>query len=166
VEAISLNKNSLIQYYIVDNDRNEKIFSVDQRTGFINLLPSIQNNRRVKSDYLLTIEALDTQYKLSVNCYVNIHLIRRRQLIPKFISSPSYNINLPEIERNSGRLRQRLFQIIALLDNKVYDKKLEIRYRIADSTQHFIINRQTGYVAAKQPLKAYTTFEFNVRTFY
>ena len=162
-DAISLNKNSLLQYSIVDNDKNENIFSIDPRTGFLNVLPSIQNNRRLKSDYLLTIKALDTQYKLSVNCYLNLHLIRRRQLIPKFISSPNYDVTLPEIERNSGRLRQRLFQIIALLDNKVYDRKLEIRYRIGDSNQHFIINRQTGYIAAKQPLKAYTTFEFNVR---
>ncbi|CAF3595684.1 unnamed protein product [Adineta steineri] len=165
VEAISLNKNSLLQYSINDNDQYEKIFSIDQRTGFLNLLPSVSNNRRLKSDYLLTIKTFDIQYKFSVNCYVNIHLIRRRQLIPKFIYSPSYNINSYEIERNSGRLRQRLFQIIALLDNKVYDKKLEIRYRIADTNQHFIINRQTGYVAAKQPLKAYTTYEFNVEAF-
>jgi hypothetical protein len=131
----------------------------------LHLSPSIQNNRRVKSDYLLTIKALDTQHKLSVDCYIKIHLIRRRQLIPKFPSAPVYNIDLPEIQRNSGRLRQRLFQIIALLDSKVYDKKLEIRYRIVDSNHHFIINRQTGYIAAKQPLTAYTTYEFNVRIF-
>ncbi|CAF4406563.1 unnamed protein product, partial [Adineta steineri] len=114
VEAISLNKNSLLQYSINDNDQYEKIFSIDQRTGFLNLLPSVSNNRRLKSDYLLTIKTFDIQYKFSVNCYVNIHLIRRRQLIPKFIYSPSYNINSYEIERNSGRLRQRLFQISTL----------------------------------------------------
>ncbi|CAF1436676.1 unnamed protein product, partial [Adineta ricciae] len=163
VEAVSLNKNSHLQYSIVDN---EKLFSIDQRTGSLSLLSSNQNNnRRLKSDYLLTVVAFDTQYKLSAHCYVNIHLIRRRQLIPKFFSAPNYNIDMIEIDRQSGRLRQRLFQIVALLDTKVYSKKLEIRYRIVDSNQHFVINRQTGYIAAKQPLKAYTTYEFNVEAF-
>ncbi|UJR27505.1 hypothetical protein I4U23_008789 [Adineta vaga] len=162
VEAISSNRNSLVQYSI---DGNEKLFSIDQRTGSLSLVSSKQNSRRLKSDYLLTIKALDTQYKLSVNCYVNIHLIRRRQLIPKFFSEPIYNINLLEIGLESGRLRQRLFQIVALLETKVYNKKLEIRYRIVDSNQHFIINRQTGYIATKQPLKAFTTYEFHVEAF-
>ncbi|CAF5103164.1 unnamed protein product, partial [Rotaria sp. Silwood1] len=161
IEATTINKNSFIEYTIIDNDKNDKIFSIDKQKGFIQLLTTIQNNRRLKSDYLLIINALDNQYKLSVNCYLKIHLIRRQQLIPKFIYSSIYNIDLPEIQYHSGRLRQRLFQIIALLDTHVYDKKLEIRYRIVDSNQHFIINRQTGYIAAKQPLNPYTIYEFH-----
>ena len=168
VEGISLNKNAILQYALAaDNDddgqANEKIFAIDKRTGFVSLLPAIQSHRRYKSDYLLTVKAMDNQYKLAVNCYVKIQLIRRRQLVPKFIYAPMYHIELPEIDRQSGRLRQRLFQIIALLDNQVYDRKLEIRYRITDANQHFIINRQTGYVAAKQPLNVHATYEFKVR---
>ncbi|CAF3290402.1 unnamed protein product [Rotaria socialis] len=165
IEATSLNKNSLIQYSIVDSDKDEKLFSIDKQKGSLQLLPAIQNNRRSKSDYFLTINALDNQHKLSVNCYLKIQLIRRNQLVPKFISSPVYNIDLPEIQYHSGRLRQRLFQIVALLDHQVYDRKLEVRYRIVDSNQHFIINRQTGYIAAKQPLNPYTIYEFHVQAF-
>ncbi|CAF4174661.1 unnamed protein product, partial [Rotaria sordida] len=146
---------------------------IDKQKGFVQLSSIIHNNnnnnnnnnRRLKSDYLLTINALDNQYKLSVNCYLKIHFIRRHQLIPKFLSSSIYNIDLPEIQYHSGRIRQRLFQIIALLDNHVYDKKLEVRYRFVDSNQHFIINRQTGYIAAKQPLNPYTIYEFQVQAF-
>jgi len=130
------------------------------------LLPSIQNHHHhLKSDYFLTIKALDSQYKLSVNCYLKVHLIRRRQLIPKFLYSSIYKIDLPEIELNSGRLRQRLFQIVALLDKNIYDKNLEIRYKFVDINQHFLLNRQTGYIAAKQPLYPYTTYEFNIEAF-
>lgn len=98
-----------------------------------------------------------------MNCYLKVQLIRRNQLTPRFISAPVYNVDLPEIQYNSGRLRQRLFQIIALLDHNVYDRKLEVRYRIVDSSQHFIINRYTGYIAAKQPLNPLTIYEFQVR---
>ena len=161
IEAHSLNKHSLLQYSL---ENNEKIFAINKQTGFLHLLPSIQTNRRLKTDYLLTIQAFDTQSKLSTNCYVKVQLIRRRQLIPKFLSTTIYQINLPEISAHSGRLRQRLFQIVALLDPQVYEKKLEIRYRFTDSNQHFIINRQTGYIAAKQALNAYTTYEFNVKS--
>ena len=126
-------------------------------------MSSIQNYRRLKSDYLLKIKVFDQQCKLSVHCYLKVHLIRRRQLIPKFIHSPVYNIDLPEIQHHSGKLRQRLFQIIALLKHHVYDKTIDIRYRIVDSNQHFIINRQTGYVAARRPLNPYTVYEFHVR---
>ncbi|CAF1009126.1 unnamed protein product, partial [Rotaria sordida] len=172
IEAKTLNKNSFIEYTIIDNDKNDKIFFIDKQKGFVQLSSIIHNNnnnnnnnRRLKSDYLLTINALDNQYKLSVNCYLKIHFIRRHQLIPKFLSSSIYNIDLPEIQYHSGRIRQRLFQIIALLDNHVYDKKLEVRYRFVDSNQHFIINRQTGYIAAKQPLNPYTIYEFQVQAF-
>jgi hypothetical protein len=160
IEARTLNKHSLIQYSL---DTNDKIFSINKQTGYLHLLPSVQTHRRLKSDYLLTTKAFDTQSKLSINCYVKVHLIRRRQLIPKFLSSKNYQVDLPEIHADSGRLRQRLFQIVALLDSEVYNKKLEIRYRFIDSNQHFIINRQTGYIAAKQPLNPYTTYEFNVK---
>lgn len=159
VEALSLNKNSHLRYSLTDN---EKIFAIDERTGYLTLLPAVQNPRRLKSDYLLTVQAMDAQYKLAVNCYVSIQLIRRRQLVPRFLSAPRYDVNLLEIEQGSGRLRQRLLQVAAILDTKVYDKKLEIRYRIVDSNQHFIINRQTGYIATKQPLRAFTTYEFTV----
>jgi hypothetical protein len=160
IEATTLNKHSLIQYSL---DNSENIFSINKQTGFLHLLPSVQTHRRLKSDYLLIIKAFDTQSKLSTNCYIKIHLIRRRQLIPKFLLTDNYKIDLPEISVDSGRLRQRLFQIVALLNTEVYDKKLEIRYRFVDSNQHFIINRQTGYIAAKQPLNPYTTYEFNVK---
>jgi len=84
-------------------------------------------------------------------------------LTPKFFYSSIYNIDLIEILSNSKRLRQRLFQVIALLDQKIYDKNLQIRYRIIDSKQYFIMNRQTGYIAMKKPLDPYTTYRFNVR---
>ncbi|CAF3899789.1 unnamed protein product, partial [Rotaria sp. Silwood1] len=155
IQALSFYDNIDLQYSIVNNDINEKIFSINKQTGSIQLLSSIQNN------YLLTIQALDNQHQVYVNCYLDINLIQRQQLIPKFLYSSTYNIDLIEISSNSKRLRQRLFQIIALLDTHVYDKKLEIRYRIVDSNQHFIINRQTGYIAAKQPLNPYTIYEFH-----
>ena len=162
IEAKTFNKQSVIQYSLEDT---EKFFSINKQTGFLHLLPSVQTNRRLKSDYLITTKAFDTQSKLSINCYVKIHLIRRRQLVPKFLPADNYKIDLPEIHTDSGRLRQRLFQVVALLDTEVYDKKLEIRYRFADTNQHFIINRQTGYIAARQPLSPYTTYEFNIEAF-
>ena len=163
VQGVSLNRNSALQYKLIENDPKEKIFSIDQQTGFLHLLPVAQSQRRLKADSFLTVQAIDTQYRLSTDCYVKVHLIRRRQLVPRFIQAPQYQIDLVQLERQSGRLRQRLFQIIALLENTVYDRKLEIRYRMVDANQHFIINRQTGYVAAKQPLEAYSTYEFTVR---
>ncbi|CAF3953558.1 unnamed protein product, partial [Rotaria sp. Silwood1] len=36
---------------------------------------------------------------------------------------------------------------------------------LIDTNQHFIINRQTGYIAAKQPLNPATTYEFDVEAF-
>lgn len=91
-----------------------------------------------------------------------MNLIQRSQLTPKFIHSPIYNIDLVDISSSSTRIRQRLFQIIALLDNDIYEKNLEVRYRIIDLNQYFIINRQTGYMATKQPLYPHTTYQFNV----
>ena len=163
VQALSLYEHVHLQYSIVDNNINEKIFSVNKQTGYIQLLTSIKSNNLLKSDYLLAIRASDNQYQLSVDCYLEVNLIRRYQLIPKFLYSSVYNIDLLEISSNSNRLRQRLFQVIALLDNKIYDKNLEIRYRIVDANQYFIINRQTGYIAAKQPLHPYGIYEFMVR---
>lgn len=159
IETKTLNKQSHIQYSLVND---EKIFAINKQTGFLHLLPSIHAQRRLKSDYLLTANVFDLQSKLSVACYVKVQLIRRRQLIPQFISSTIYKADLPEIPLGSNRLRQRLFQIVALLNPQVYDRKLEIRYRFTDINHHFIINRQTGYIAAKQPLDPYTTYEFNV----
>ncbi|CAF3916710.1 unnamed protein product, partial [Rotaria sp. Silwood1] len=57
IEATTINKNSFIEYTIIDNDKNDKIFSIDKQKGFIQLLTTIQNNRRLKSDYLLIINA-------------------------------------------------------------------------------------------------------------
>jgi hypothetical protein len=156
VQGLSLYEDIQLQYSII----NEKIFSINRQTGLISLL---SNNHLLKSDYLLTVRALDNQHQLFVDCYLNIHFIRRRQLTPKFFYSSIYKIDLIEISTNHQRLRQRLFQVIALLDHKIYEKNLEIRYRIIDSNQYFIINRQTGYIAAKQPLYPYTTYEFDVR---
>jgi hypothetical protein len=68
-----------------------------------------------------------------------------------------------EISSHSKQLRQRLFQIIALLDHQIYNSKLQIRYRILDFQQDFIINRQTGYLAAKKPLKSSNIYRLNVR---
>ena len=161
IQAKTLNKQSHLQYSLVDE---EKIFAMNKQTGFLHLLPSIHTQRRLKSDYLLTTNVFDLQSKLSVSCYVKVQLIRRRQLIPQFLSSTVYKADLPEIPAGSSRLRQRLFQVVALLNPQVYDRKLEIRYRFTDLNHHFIINRQTGYIAAKQPLDSYTTYEFNVRT--
>ena len=147
----SMSKQSVIQYRLVndrlsdDEQKKDKIFSIDKQTGYLYLLPVVQqNSRRFKSDFLLTIEAMEMSMKLTVNCYMKVHLIRRRQLIPRFYHNSNYQINLPQLTRQSGRLRQRLFQIIALLDHQVYDRKIEIRYRMVGSNQHFIINRQTG----------------------
>jgi hypothetical protein len=156
VNALSLYDNIQLEYSII----NGKLFSINKQTGFISLL---SNKYLLKSDYLLTIRAFDKQHRLSVDCYVKINFIRRRQLTPKFFYSTIYKIDLIEISTNNKRLRQRLFQVIALLDHKIYEKNLEIRYRIIDSNQYFIINRQTGYIAAKQPLLPYTIYEFNVR---
>ena len=161
IQASTLNRNSLIQYSL---ENNEKIFSINKQTGFLHLLPIIQNQRQLKSDYLLTVKTTDVQYKIASQCYLKVHLIRRRQLIPRFLLS-ELQIDLPEISYQSGRLRQRLFQIIALLNHHVYSKQLEIRYRFPDQNQHFIINRQTGYLAAKQPLMPYTTYEFPIEAF-
>ncbi len=92
-----------------------------------------------------------------------MNLIQRWQLTPKFIYSSIYNIDLMEISSDSKQIRQRLFQVIALLDHKIYNKNLQIRYRILDSKEYFIINRQTGYIATKKPLNPHTTYRFNVR---
>ena len=162
IQANSFNKNSALQYTLVDQDSNENQFTIDQQTGFLRMLPVNPNSNRIKSDYILTIQAKEIPSKLATNCYVKVHWIRRRQLTPRFIHTPFYDITLPELNRQSGRLRQRLFQIIALLDHRVYDGKLEVRYRMVGFNQHFIINRQTGYIAAKQALKAYGTYEFKV----
>jgi len=160
VQALSLYDHINLQYSIINN---EKLFSIDKQTGFIQLLPSIRFNHLIKSDYLLTIRALDNQHQLSVDCYLKINYIQRRELIPKFFYSSIYNIDLIEISSNSKRLRQRLFQVIALLDQKIYNKNLQIRYRIIDSNQYFIINRQTGYIATKKPLYPHKIYQFNVR---
>ncbi|CAF4433190.1 unnamed protein product, partial [Adineta steineri] len=125
------------------------------------VLPLIENNYLTKSDYLLTIKVFDRQHQLSVDCYLNINLIQRYQLTPKFLYSSIYNIDLIKSASNYERLRQRLFQVIALLDHEVYDKNLEVRYRIIDPNQYFIINRQTGYIATKQSLHDHRTYEFN-----
>lgn len=166
VQARSFNKNTQLQYVLIDQDANEKYFSVDQQSGFLHLLPLSSNSNRLKSDYLLTVQAKEVLSKLTVNCYVKIHWIRRRQLTPRFLHSNIYEVNLPELDRQSGRLRQRLFQIVALLTNSVYNDKLEVRYRMVGFNQHFIINRQTGYIAAKQTLKAYGIYEFKVSVIY
>jgi hypothetical protein len=163
VQALSLYDNAHLQYSIIKNNINEKIFSINKQTGFIQLMTSMQNNHISKSDYLLTVQALDKQHQLSVDCYLKVHFIQRQQLTPKFLYSPIYNIDLAEISYKNGRLRQRLFQVVALLDHQVYHRNLEIRYRITDSNQYFIINRQTGYIASKQSLYPYTTYEFDVR---
>ena len=159
IQPITFNKQSLVQYSL---DNNEKIFAINKQTGFLHLLPTIHTQRRLKPDYLLTTNIFDPQSKLSTSCYVKVQLIRRRQLIPQFFAPAVYRADLPEITAGSSRLRQRLFQVIALLNPQVYDRKLEIRYRFTDINHHFIINRQTGYIAAKQPLNPYTTYEFNV----
>ncbi len=157
VQALSLYDNINLQYSIINNNITEKIFSIDKQTGFIKF------NHLIKSDYLLTIQALDNQHQLSIDCYLKINYIQRRELIPKFFYSSIYNIDLIEISSNSKRLRQRLFQVIALLDQKIYNKNLQIRYRIIDSNQYFIINRQTGYIATKKPLYPHKIYQFNVR---
>ncbi|CAF3379747.1 unnamed protein product, partial [Rotaria sp. Silwood2] len=136
IQALSFYDNIHLQYSIINNNNiNENIFSINKQTGSIQLLSSIQNNHLLISNYLLTIQALDNQHQLSVDCYLEINFIRRQQ--------------------------QRLFQVIALLDHEVYDKNIEIRYQIIDFNQYFIINRRTGYIASKQLLHSNRTYEFN-----
>ncbi|CAF0982632.1 unnamed protein product, partial [Rotaria sordida] len=169
IQALSFYDNIHLQYSIINNDLNEKIFSINKQTGSIQLLSSSsssnQNNHLSIANYLLTIQALDNQHQLSVNCYLEVNLIRRQQLIPKFLYSSTYNIDLIEISSYNKQLRQRLFQVIALLDHEIYDKNIEIRYQIIDSNQYFIINRRTGYIASKQLLYSNRTYEFNVEAF-
>ncbi|UJR21665.1 hypothetical protein I4U23_024742 [Adineta vaga] len=165
IQAITFYDNIHLQYSLLNDTTNEKIFAIDKQTGFIQLLWPHQTIRLSKSNYLLTIHALDSQHQLSVDCYLKVDLIQRKQLTPKFIHSPIYNIDLVDISSSSTRIRQRLFQIIALLENDSYEKNLEVRYRITDLNQYFIINRQTGYIATKQPLYPYTTYQFNIEAF-
>ncbi|CAF4109878.1 unnamed protein product, partial [Rotaria sordida] len=169
IQALSFYDNIHLQYSIINNGLNEKIFSINKQTGSIQLLSSSsssnQNNHLSIANYLLTIQALDNQHQLSVNCYLEVNLIRRQQLIPKFLYSSTYNIDLIEISSYNKQLRQRLFQVIALLDHEIYDKNLEVRYQIIDSNQYFIINRRTGYIASKQLLYSNRTYEFNVEAF-
>ncbi|CAF1202193.1 unnamed protein product, partial [Adineta steineri] len=165
IQALSFYDNIHLEYTIIKNNINEKMFSINKQTGFMQVLPLIENNYLTKSDYLLTIKVFDRQHQLSVDCYLNINLIQRYQLTPKFLYSSIYNIDLIKSASNYERLRQRLFQVIALLDHEVYDKNLEVRYRIIDPNQYFIINRQTGYIATKQSLHDHRTYEFNVEAF-
>lgn len=160
IQAISLYDDVQLEYFLMNNTINENIFSIDKQTGFIQFLPSID---LVRSNYLLTIRAFDNQHHLSVDCFLKIHHIQRRQLTPKFSYSSMYNIELMEISSNSKRLRQRLFQVIALLDHQIYSQHIQIRYRILGFQQDFIINRQTGYLAARKPLKSSTIYRLNVR---
>ena len=67
------------------------------------------------------------------------------------------------IEIPINNIRQRLFQVIALLDQRIYNKNLQIRYRLVDTQGYFIINRQTGYIAAKKPLNPHAIYRLNVR---
>lgn len=160
VQALSFYNYTSLQYSIINN---EKLFSIDKQTGFIYLLPSIRFHHLIKSDYLLRIRALDTQHYLFVDCYLKINHIKRHELIPKFIYSSIYNVDLIENASNNKRLRERLFQVAALLDEKIYNKNLQIRYRITDSNDYFIINHQTGYIAVKKALNPHTIYRFNVR---
>ncbi|CAF1545949.1 unnamed protein product [Rotaria magnacalcarata] len=162
VSALSFYDDIQFQYSIVNDSTNKNMFSIDKKTGSIQLNPT---NHLTLSNYKLTIEALDRQHQLSVDCYLEVNLIRRNQLTPKFFYSPIYYIDLIETSLNSQRLRQRLFQVIALLDHKVYDKNIEVRYQIMDSNQYFIINRQSGYIASKQILEPKKIYEFSVEAF-
>ena len=162
VQAITFYDNIPLHYTIVNDSTNEKIFTIDKQTGFIQLSWPHQNLRRTNSTYLLAVRASDYQHQVSVDCYLKVKLVQRLQLTPKFIHSSVYNIDLVDASSSSGRLRQRLFQVIALLNNDIYEKNLEVRYRITDTNHYFVINRQTGYIATKQPLYPHTTYHFYV----
>ena len=161
VQALSLYDHVHLEYSLMNNTINERIFAIDKQTGSLRFLPSID---RVQADYFLTIRAFDPQHHLSVDCFLRIDHIQRRRLTPKFAYSSIYNIELMEISSDSDRLRQRLFQVIAVLDDQIYNPNLQIRYRIVDTQEDFMINRQTGYLAARKPLKSSTIYRLNVRT--
>ena len=160
VQAFSLQWLANLSYSLIREDTDEKLFSVDPSTGHVDVSPLFRTSP--SSTYLLTVRASDRQHYTSVDCYVNIQLIRRRQLIPKFLHPSVYNLDLLEITAHSGRLRQRLFQVVALLDEHVYSSDLEVRYRIVDSHDYFLINPQTGYIAAKQALTAQSIYDLHV----
>ncbi|CAF0721029.1 unnamed protein product [Adineta ricciae] len=165
VQAVTFYDSIPLHYTIVNDSTNEKIFVIDKQTGFIQLLWPHQNLRRANSTYLLAVRASDYQHQVSVDCYLKVKLVQRLQLTPKFIHSSVYNIDLVDASSSSTRIRQRLFQVIALLDNDIYEKNLEVRYRITDTNHYFVINRQTGYIATKQPLYPHTTYHFYVEAF-
>ena len=159
VQAVSLYDDAELEYRLINNKINERFFVVNRLTGSIQLLPAVQFDQ---TDFLLTVRALDHEHQLSVDCFVRIHSIQRRQLTPKFDYPSIYDINLIEIPANSPRLRQRLFQVIALLDHTVYHRNLHIRYRIDDPEEYFLINPQTGYIAAKRPLQSSRIYQLHV----
>lgn len=160
VQAVSLYDSVELEYRLIDNDLNERFFAVNRLTGSIQFLPAIQLEQ---SNYLLTVRALEKQHDLSVDCFVEIHAIQRRELTPKFQHPSIYHLDTTEIPAHSSRLRQRLFQVIALLDHPIYHRNLHIRYRIVDLEEYFIINPQTGYMAAKRSLEFGRTYQLNVR---
>lgn len=160
VQALSFYEKIQLKYSIISDNAEDNVFSIDDQNGSIQL--NLNNQLSSLSNYLLTIRAYDNQHDLSVDCYLDVNIIRRNQLTPRFLHSSVYSIDLIESSLNIQRLRQRLFQVIALLDHKVYDKNIEVRYQITDSNQYFIINRQTGYIASKQVLIPNRTYEFTV----
>ena len=159
VQGVSSYPHLDLQYSLVN-----EIFSIDQYSGFIQLRSTVSSpqQQQLPSDYRLTIRVFDVRHHLSVNCYLSVHLLQRNQLTPTFLSPSTFNLDLLEISPGSERLRQRLFQVAALLEHRIDDRALEVRYRIVDLDDYFIVNAQTGYVAAKQALYAHSVYEFNV----
>ena len=165
VQAVSSHWPADLHYSLITENIQENFFSVNSSTGHVDVLPSFRTSPSTSSRYFLTVRAFDRQQYTSVDCFLDIQLFRRRQLTPKFLHPSVYNLDLLEIAAQSGRLRQRLFQVIAVLDEQVYASDLEVRYRIVDSPEHFLINPQTGYIAAKQALLAQSTYDLYVSDF-
>ena len=140
--------------YLLMNSNSE--FTVDPRTGAVNYRNSFP------IDSTLAVRVFDEQFQVHTDCFLRIQWIHRHQLIPKFISTLNYQLNLTELSATSFGLRQRLFQLVAILNEEFYENNLEIRYRIVQNLDNFMIHPRTGSIASKRPLKVHSIHRFQV----
>jgi len=162
IQGTTIYEHIQLEYYLKSNSVNEKYFSIDKHTGFIQFLPSIKISHLNQSEYFLTIQIHDPEHLLFVDCYLKMNFFQRKDLLPRFLYSPMYNLDLVE----SQQIRQRLFQIPALLNEQIYHKNLRIRYRLIDTNNTFLLNKQTGYVAAGKSLNPHRIYQIHVRGYF
>ncbi|CAF1573648.1 unnamed protein product, partial [Didymodactylos carnosus] len=168
IKAVDKEKDDQLNYAIVEGDEKQ-LFYIDSNNGQISFQRPM-HQRQDKRIYVLTIRVSDSgRPTLSSDCLLKVNVLRRKDVRPQFLHNENentYYFELPEINRS--RLKQRLFQIVAILnlpEKMQFNNNLQIRYRLLDPTKHFVINKETGYIAARQSLTSYSIYSFQIEAF-